>query len=663
MKKISIILGMLTMGYFASAQAPVRMTLFEEFTGENCGPCASTNPGLNAVLAANPTKVIALKWQVPIPSAPSATWSLYRTNQAEIDWRYKSSGYNYPSQNTATNAITNGINSAPSGRFDGQHQWLFGATSDHPFYVSNSVINAAASATTPFSISMNTQWDATFDNAVVTVTIAASSAFTATGNLVFRLCLVERNIEFNTAPGSNGEKDFEDVVRKSYPTTTTGTAVTSMGTNITGNWTPSQTQTYTINCAIPAYIVDKGQMAFVGFIQDDGTKKVWQAARTAQPAIPNEAKALAANVTSVICSSTVVPNVSIKNNGANAITSMTIVPYLNGAPGSNVIWTGNLAAGAQTFIVMPQISPINGLNTYSFNITGVSGGDVVSSNNSKSTQFLNSLSYAATPVTEGFQNAIFPPPNWTLFNTDGNPNTFLRTTTVGGYGLSTASTRYFVNAAPAGSTDYLILPPTNLTGTVYPEFKFDYAYSQVATTNDDRIDVEVSSDCGATWNSIYTNQGTPMATAPSSNVNVFYPTASQWTTVTVPIYSYSNTPGLLVRLGVTPDFGNQIFFDNINLREANTTGISNEKSIGFDFELFPNPATNDINLRISAANSTDAKVSIVNALGQTVYANETTLNQGVNGIRIDSKEFASGFYNVIIESNNTSVVKKLAITK
>src|SRR4051812_42095447 len=103
MKKTSIILGLVTMGLFASAQ--VRISLFEEFTGENCGPCASTNPNLNITLAANAANVIALKWQVPIPSAPSATWSLYQTNIQEINWRYRSTAlgaYGYPSQDTPT---------------------------------------------------------------------------------------------------------------------------------------------------------------------------------------------------------------------------------------------------------------------------------------------------------------------------------------------------------------------------------------------------------------------------------------------------------------------------------------------------------------------------------------------------------------------------------
>ena len=119
MKKNLLAFGLVLFGAAVVAQTP-RLVLYEEFTGETCPPCASTNPGLNALLAlpTNTPKVVAIKWQVPIPSAPSNTWSLYQTNKAEIDWRYRSvasGGFGY----------TPGINSAPSSKIDGQEATTF----------------------------------------------------------------------------------------------------------------------------------------------------------------------------------------------------------------------------------------------------------------------------------------------------------------------------------------------------------------------------------------------------------------------------------------------------------------------------------------------------------------------------------------------------------
>ncbi len=270
------------------AQSFIRTSLIEEFTGESCQPCATYNPPLDSILASHPTQIIPLKWMVPIPTIPFQSWSLYQTNKAEIDWRYSgagSGGYGYPTQNTPTNTVIDGILNAPTVRVDGRHQWNFGSLSDHPFYTHDSVINDAQSKPTNFAIMMNTAWDPNFNNCAVTVTVQSNAVFTATGSLVFRLCLIERTINFSSPPGTNGETLFHNAVRQSYPTTINGNSVTAMGTILPGTWAANQTQTFVVNCAVPSYVMDKTQMAFVGFVQDDGTRFIYQAARTAQPVI------------------------------------------------------------------------------------------------------------------------------------------------------------------------------------------------------------------------------------------------------------------------------------------------------------------------------------------------------------------------------------------
>jgi hypothetical protein len=660
MKKTFILFGLIVSGLTGLSQT--RMVLFEEFTGENCAPCASTNPNLNITLANNASKVIALKWQVPIPSAPSATWSLYRTNQAEIDWRYKSTGYGYQSQNNSTTTPVNGINSAPSGRLDGQHQWVFGLTSDHPVYMSATGINNAQAIATPFSINMSTSWSPTYTNCVVSVTIQSSSTFTAAGNLMYRLCLVERTINFSTAPGSNGEKDFYDAVRKSYPTTTSGTVVTGMGTPINGTWAAGQSQTFTVNCNIPSYIQDYGQMAFVGFIQDDGNKKVWQAARTQQPSIPNEAKALSVIMPSVSCNQTVIPSVSLKNNGSNAITALTLTPVLDGVTGADVIWTGNLASSSTTTIPMNVISPSAGAHTYSYTISGVSGGDLVVSNNKASTQFFTPTAYFPAPLTEGF-TGTFPPANWMVFNLDGGQYTFAKSTLAGGYGTSSESVLFQVNSAANGDKDDMYLSPMDLTAVTAPELSFDHAYCQVATTNKDSLNIYISNNCGSTWTNIYANGATSMATAPTNSVNFFVPTASQWSTTIIPLTAYANDPQVLVRFQVRGNKGNRIFIDNINLADQSPTLVKSFVAENMMVSLYPNPASDQAALFINSPVSSEVTVVVTNAIGQVSYSKVHQVDKGSNTINLDCKNLASGIYMVTIGSAKNSQVRKLVISK
>jgi hypothetical protein len=670
MKKTSILLALMTAGTVALAQAPVRMTLYEEFTGENCNPCAAVNPQLNALLASpSASQVIALKWQVPIPSAPSATWSLYKTNQAEIDYRYRGtpSGYGYPAQYTPTTGITSGISSAPTGLLDGKHSWQFGAASDHPFYMTAAIINSATAQPTNFSIAMTTSWSPTFTNCVVSASLTSSSNFTSTGNMMFRLCLVERTINFNTAPGTNGEKDFYDAVRKSYPTVMSGTAVTAMGTAITNTWTAGQTVTLQLSCNIPSYIIDYGQMAFVGFIQDDiagnVNKPVYQAYRTAQPSIPNEAKAISVTVPSVVCNNTVIPSVTIKNNGNNAITSMTITPYVDGVQGTDVIWNGNLATGTNTTIAMNTVTTTVGQHTYSYNISGVSGGDLVMSNNTSSAKFLSSTSYFPGPVVEGFTLAAFPPANWSLFNLDGNPNTFVRSTLAGGYGTSSESMMYQVNSAANGDVDDIYLPPTDLSGASSPQLQFDLSYCQVSASNKDSLNVWMSSNCGSTWTRVYGNGGTSMATAPTNSVAFFVPTAAQWTTVTLPLPAFANQGQVLCKFSVKSNYGNRMFIDNINLAQANLTGVKQISEQKFGVDLYPNPASNETGITVSSTQGGDAHVMVFSAIGQQVYSKTHSLSSGTSTIALDCRNMADGVYMVNVEFNGKTITKKLVIAK
>lgn len=50
-----------------AVHAQQRLVLVEHFTQASCGPCASQNPALKAVLDANQGKVVALKYQTSWP--------------------------------------------------------------------------------------------------------------------------------------------------------------------------------------------------------------------------------------------------------------------------------------------------------------------------------------------------------------------------------------------------------------------------------------------------------------------------------------------------------------------------------------------------------------------------------------------------------------------
>lgn len=639
MKKQLLILALTSLLGAGTAQT-TRTVLYEEFTGENCGPCASTNPGLNTLLNANASKIISIKWQVDIPSAPTATWSLFQTNKTEIQWRAYTYGY--------------AVSSAPSGRIDGQSQTVFGATSDHPGYLTQGIINSAQAMTSPFSISMLRSWDPGFTTMTATISITAAQNFTCTGPLIFRTVMVEKMIHFTSAPGTNGEKDFEFAARKSYPTIQSGTSLPT-------TWTTGQNQTFTIACVAPSYIVSKPEVELVGFIQDDATRKVHQAAITKAP---NDAKNLGVVSGFLNCNTTPTPAISVTNAGVNPITTMTILPVLDAVAGTPFAWSGSLAAGATTTITMPAVSAATGNHTYSTNITGVNGGaDDYMSNNNKTGSFAVSTTVIAAPIIQTFSLATFPPTNWYKNNQDNGTYNFSRIPTVGAYAITPyGAIKYDSwNNPVIGDRDELYMPTSDFTGLSNMKLTFDVAHAQSGPTYNEGLDVMVSTNCGASWTNVYSKYGAVLASAPISTV-AFTPTGTQWRSEVVNLSAYDNMPNVLVKFVTYNDYGNNIWLDNINL--ISTTDITSTVSEFNSVELFPNPAQNEASVRINSTVSGQNTLTILNSLGQLVQQQTISIDKGHNIVTFDTKSLSSGiYYLVVVDTDGKSVTKKLTIAK
>lgn len=652
MKKTTTLFGLLALTTIGFAQSP-RISLFEEFTGENCPPCASTNPVIDPILAPHHgVDCITLKWQVAIPSAPTSLTSLYQQNKAEIDARdaYYS------------------ISSAPSAKLDGQEMGVFGSVSasspDHAGNIDDALIASSSAVPSPFTIMMNRTYDASFSTITVTGTITASQVYTAVGALKFRLVMTEKEVHYAVAPGSNGEKDFHWVARKSFPDLANGTAMA-------GSWTAAQTQTFSIVCPIPSYIWDKSQVEMVGFIQDEGNKNVLQAGLS--QAAPVGVDALAqgfAGLLPINCVSTATPQAIVKNNGIDPITTMTINAYVDATAQTPFIFNGTIAAGATASITLNPVSGLTGGNhTFSVNIVGVNAGDNNIVNNTKKQSFVVVTTYAAAPVVQSYSLATFPGTGWILINSNAGAatTTWQRSTAVGAFGVAPAGcAKYnFYNNAVVGDIDELYMPAMSLTGVIAPTLRFDLAYATYSDAQtpelNDQLDVKVSTDCGASWTTVYSNSGVSMATAPTSSV-AFVPTAGQWSTKSVNLTAYANQPEVLVKFVTTNDYGNNLYMDNVNVAEL-ATGISVLTKNIETVELFPNPANNETALTVTLAEESNVTVTVLNTVGQVVYTSSSDLTVGTSKLQLDTKNFASGIYNVVVTSANGSVTKKLSVSK
>lgn len=631
-----------------------RKVLYEEFTSENDYQWVPGDNILNTLLLNNSNQVIPIKWLTDLPVAPSPTWSLYQNNKAEFNWRYRSSsgstlaaipstlGYGYPSQNTGTNTPVNGINTIPTGRLDGQHQWNFGALSDHPSSLNTNAILAAQSVSTNFRIAMTPSWNPTFTTCVVQVSVTAINAFTAVGAFMFRTCLIEREIHFNTPPGNNGQMHFYNVVRKCYPVSVVNTSVTQMGTPLPNIWQPSQTFTFNVNCNIPAYIKNLSEMAFVGFIQDDGDRQIHQSERTLPPSIPNDLNLLSVNIP-IHCNTLFTPSLCIQNLGPVPVNGFTAIPYIDGVAQAPFMYSVALAANAAATIALPSYTANNGSHVFSVSISNVSGTDINMSNNTGKTVF--GISSVITPSLISQKFSTFPPSLWYVLNYDQTPPTW-GYSSVGGYSTTGGSAKYdFYNNLNIGDIDDLVLPVLDLTGVFNPTLTFDVAYAQIFNEND-KLELKISNDCGVTWLTVYAKQGSALATAPANSVSAFVPTPIQWRTETINLSNFSNLSQVLIKFTATCDYGNNLYIDNVNLFDSNVINSITEHPVN----VYPLPASNFLKIEAGEAEW----IELYSIIGTRILAQK--LN---DSNEIDLTGIENGVY--ILKVDHT--IKKIIIDK
>ncbi|MFN5355069.1 MAG: fibronectin type III domain-containing protein [Bacteroidota bacterium] len=79
------------------------------------------------------------------------------------------------------------------------------------------------------------------------------------------------------------------------------------------------------------------------------------------------------------------------------------------------------------------------------------------------------------------------------------------------------------------------------------------------------------------------------------------------------------------------------------------------------FQVFPNPASNDLNVRYFSEANTDITIEIVDMLGKTIYTNRFTSEEGFNTTNIQLNDFNNGIYFVRLNQSGSSEIRKFIV--
>ena len=135
-----------------------------------------------------------------------------------------------------------------------------------------------------------------------------------------------------------------------------------------------------------------------------------------------------------------------------------------------------------------------------------------------------------------------------------------------------------------------------------------------------------------------------------------------WNSIDIPLADYTSQSldmnDLFQFKFVDPDGSNgTIYLDNVYFYKAATASVS-AKSFN-NLNVYPNPATNTLNVNIDAANTTISNYSLVNIQGQVVLSNE--VNGSSINTRIDVSNISNGVYFLKLDTDKGNYTHRVIV--
>lgn len=130
--------------------------------------------------------------------------------------------------------------------------------------------------------------------------------------------------------------------------------------------------------------------------------------------------------------------------------------------------------------------------------------------------------------------------------------------------------------------------------------------------------------------------------------------------------TYPNVQQMRLAAFVTESFKNTINGNHgpITFRANPALGIKNNSGSLSNVALFPNPANDAAKVRINSSKAGSVSVKVYNQVGQMVYeSGSKDLAAGITDFELATQNWAAGLYNVLIQSSQGSVAKKLNVVK
>ena len=299
------------------------------------------------------------------------------------------------------------------------------------------------------------------------------------------------------------------------------------------------------------------------------------------------------------------------------------------------------------------VYPTAGVYNASLIVYGTPSNDTVTYTN-----YINVTNGSSASVVEGFEGAVYPPAQWVQASQSGV--NWQQTAAAGGYGTSGHCMIFdnFDNDA-GGRKDRILLPKTDLSFATNAILKFDVAYAYYPGYRDSLL-IEVSSDCGKTFTTIYAKDTGWLATAANSTTS-FIPAATEWRTDSVSLNAFLGS-GIQVAVTNVGHYGQNIYIDNVNLHVvAPPIVVSTVVAKSGNISVYPNPTTGKVTVKATGVNG-KVTLTCYNSLGATVLQQQESTIHNTMNTTLDLSGMPKGLYELrVLDENGDTYTNKIML--
>jgi len=652
------------------AQLPVSQTaenknvVLEEFTGIYCTYCPDGHKRAQDIKDGSPDDVVLINVHTGGYAAPSGSDPDFRTAFG-TDLANQSGLTGYPSGTVNRHAFTGG--STALGRGD----WAASAST---------ILSESSYA----NIALESSLDVATRELTVNVEIYYTGTAPATNQL--NVALLQSGIEgpqtgMSANPAQvlpNGNYVHNHMLRHLLTGQWGESVTTAAGTVITRQYV------YTIPADLNGVTYELGDLEVVAFLAEGNQEIITGDEGPITFVLPPGAILADLSATtsmgapSDFCDGTVTPEITVTNEEATAISTYEVSYSVNGGAAVTQTVTTALAAGASETTTFPTITLPAGENTISYSTNVVSssayvelstGNNITASDviyiipsttfgQTNSEGFESSAGYPNVPTVS---NALIQNPDGLAVYAISQANVNGLTHDLGGFGNSAQSLFFNFYAIPSGEAS-LVFHKLDFSAGADHGIMFTHAYSQYST-EDDKLEVLVSTDCGATWTTEYSEQGSSLATAPATSTGNYFPAVTEWRNNFVDLSAFDGESEVMVSFKGTSAYGNNLFIDDIQISNNLHLGVEKQEALNVDLNVYPNPSKELVNVDFKLDNLTDVTVSVMNTVGQTVTSNNLGSVSGVQTTQLDVSSLESGIYIVRVQTANGEQTKRISVIR